>query len=136
MMTLMENELEAPVWPEWFDQGAAIEEYESTPPPTRKDEFWRFANISALDLSAFVPAAAVANEGRLIVASRGLDKSAAKMIFANNVLVHEDASRLPEGVIFSPLEVAAREHGDTLPEALLLPAGDVLARYAVHLETP
>ena len=112
MMTLMENELEASVWPEWFDQGAAIEEYESTPPPTRKDEFWRFANISALDLSGFVPAAAVSSEGRLIVASRGMDKSAAKMIFANNVLVHEDASRLPEGVIFSPLEAAAREHAD------------------------
>ena len=30
---------------------------------------------------------------------------------------------------------AGREHGDTLPEALLLPAGDVLARYDVHLET-
>ena len=29
----------------------------------------------------------------------------------------------------------AREHGDTLPEALLIPAGDVLARYDVHLET-
>ena len=112
MITLMENELEASVWPEWFDQGAAIEEYESTPPPTRKDEFWRFANISALDLSGFVPAAAVSSEGRLIVASRGMEKFAAKMIFANNALVHEDASRLPEGVIFSPLEAAAREHAD------------------------
>lgn len=30
---------------------------------------------------------------------------------------------------------AAREHGDTLPEALLVPAGDVLARYDVRLET-
>jgi hypothetical protein len=29
---------------------------------------------------------------------------------------------------------AAREHGDTLPDALLAPAGDVLARYDVHLE--
>jgi len=112
MMTLMEKELEARVWPEWFDQGAAIEEYESTPPPTRKDEFWRFANISALDLSGFVPAPAVANEGRLIVASRGMEKFAAKMVFANNTLVHEDASRLPEGVVFSTLEAAAREHGD------------------------
>lgn len=109
-MILMEKELEAPLWPEWFDQGAAIEEYESTPSPTRKDEFWRFANISALDLSGFVQAPAVANEGRLIVASRGLEKSAAKMIFANNALIHEDASRLPQGVIFSPLEAAAREH--------------------------
>lgn len=29
---------------------------------------------------------------------------------------------------------AAREHGDTLPEALADPAGDVLARYDAHLE--
>jgi hypothetical protein len=29
---------------------------------------------------------------------------------------------------------AAREHGDALPEALLIPAGDVLARYDVHLD--
>ena len=29
---------------------------------------------------------------------------------------------------------AAREHGDTLPEALLDPAGDVLARYDAKLE--
>jgi len=30
---------------------------------------------------------------------------------------------------------AAREHGDPLPEALIDPAGDVLARYKAHLET-
>jgi len=29
---------------------------------------------------------------------------------------------------------AAREHGDTLPEALVIPAGDVLARYDARLE--
>ena len=106
----MENELETPVWPEWFDQGAAIQEYESTPLPTRKDESWRFANIAALTLDGFVPAPAVSNEGRLIVASAGMEKSAAKMIFANNSLIHEDASRLPDGVVFTPLEVAARDH--------------------------
>ena len=108
----MENELEAPAWPEWFDWAAALQEYESAPPPTRKDEAWRFANISALDLSGFVPAPAAANAGRLIAVSRGLDKSAAKMVFANNAPVHVDALRLPGGVIFSPLDVAAREHTD------------------------
>ena len=106
----MEKELEAAVWPEWFDQGAAIRDFDSTPQPTRKDESWRFANIGALDLSEFVQAPSVSNEGRLIVASRGLEKSAGKMVFGNNALLHEDSSRLPEGVIFCPLEVAAREH--------------------------
>ncbi|MFZ4773783.1 MAG: Fe-S cluster assembly protein SufD [Terrimicrobiaceae bacterium] len=108
--TLMEKESEAAVWPEWFDQGAAIREYESTPEPTRKDESWRFAKISALDLSGFVPAPPVSNEGRIIVASAGLPEFSAKMIFANNALLHEDASRLPAGVIFLPLEIAARQH--------------------------
>ena len=106
--TIMEKELEAGVWPEWFDQGAAIQEYESTPLPTRKDEAWRFANIP--DLSPFGTAQAVSNEGRIIMASTGLKKFSAKMIFANNALLHEDAARLPEGVVFMPLEAAAREH--------------------------
>jgi len=106
----MENELVAPVWPEWFDQAAAIQDYESAPPPTRKDEAWRFANISALDLGPFVSAPEVSNEGRLIVASSGLERFSAKMVFANNALVHEEAPHLPGGVVFTPLEVAAREH--------------------------
>ncbi len=106
----MEKESEAAVWPEWFDQGGAIREYESTPEPTRKDESWRFAKIAALDLSGFVPAPAVSNEGRIIVASAGLQEFSAKMIFANNALLHEDATRLPAGVIFLPLEIAARQH--------------------------
>lgn len=106
----MEKELEAAVWPAWFDQESAIREYESTPVPTRKDEAWRFASIRALDLSRFVPAPAVSNEGRLIVASNGLQKFSAKMVFANDSLLHEDAGGLPGGVIFVPLEVAAREH--------------------------
>ncbi len=109
-MTTMEKEMEAGVWPEWFDQGAAIQEYESTPGPTRKDEAWRFANISATDLSRFGVAQPVSNEGRLIMASAGLEKFSAKMIFANNALLHEDAAGLPEGVLFMPIENAAREH--------------------------
>ncbi len=98
------------MWPEWFDQRAAMRDYEASPQPTRKDEAWRFANIAALDPAAFVPAAEVSNEGRLIVASAGMERFSAKMIFANNLLLHDDSSRLPEGVIFVPLEVAAREH--------------------------
>ena len=107
-MTLMDNELESPVWPEWFDQRAALLDYKSTPQPIRKDEAWRFANLAALDLAPFVPAPAVSNEGCLIVASAGLERFSAKMVFANNALLHEDASTLPKGVIFAPMEVAAR----------------------------
>ncbi len=107
---LMEKDLETGIWPEWFDQSGAIQEYESAPRPTRKDEAWRFANISALDLSQFQAAPAPSNEGRLITASSGLEKFSAKMVFANNTLIHEEAPQLPNEVLFLPLEVAAREH--------------------------
>ncbi len=103
-------EMEPSVWPEWFDQEAALREYEETPAPSRKDEAWRFANLAALDLSEFVPAPAVPNEGRIILASQGLEKFSAKMIFANNALLHEERPDLPGGVIFTPLDAAAREH--------------------------
>jgi len=112
----MEKELEVEplAWPEWFvaEQSAAAAEFEATPAPTRKQESWRFANIAALDLSAFAAAPAVTSEGRIITASQGLESVAAKMVFANNALVHQDAPVLPEGVLLLPLDVAAREHAN------------------------
>jgi len=101
-----------PVWPEWFldQQKAASADYEATPKPTRKDEPWRFANLAAIDLSDFQAAAPVASEGRLINASEGLPEVAARLIFGNNVLLHQEANGLPSGVVFKPLEVAAREN--------------------------
>lgn len=100
------------VWPEWFVAGqeSARRDYETTPAPTRKDESWRFASIGLLDLSSFVPAPPVASEGRLINCSLGMEDFAAKMVFGNNSLLHRDADRLPEGVIFAPLETAAVQH--------------------------
>lgn len=99
------------IWPEWFrdQQNAALADYEATPAPTRKDEPWRFASIGALDLSAFVPAAPVSSEGRLINASQGAAEFSAKVVFGNNVLLHQDTERLPAGVLLKPLDVAARE---------------------------
>lgn len=99
-------------WPEWFTtlQSAARAEYNALPLPTRRDEAWRFANLKALDLSAFVPASPVSAEGRLINASTGLKKTAAKMVFGNNALVQRHITDLPEGVILEPLEVAAHKH--------------------------
>lgn len=108
--SIMENEVVSPVWPDWFDQEAAIREYDDTPAPKRKDEAWRFAGISALDLSSFVPAPAVQSEGRLILASEGLEKISAKLVFANNALLHGQTTGLPAGVICTTLESAARDH--------------------------
>lgn len=99
-------------WPAWFgeQQITAETEYAKTKTPGRKDEAWRFSDVSALDLSGFVTAPAVESEGRLINASQGLTEGSAKLVFGNNALLHQDTERLPEGVILKPLEVAAREN--------------------------
>lgn len=100
------------IWPAWFQsmQEEAWRDYLATPPPTRRDEAWRFANIKALDLSSFVAAPPVLSEGKLINASTGFGASAAKLVFGNNALVHSEASGLPDGVTVQPLDVAAREN--------------------------
>ncbi len=101
-------------WPAWFvdQQAAALTDFETTPAPTRRDEPWRFSNIAAVDLSEFLPAAPVQSEGRLINASNGVPEFSAKLVFGNNALLHQDANRLPEGVILKSLEAAARENED------------------------
>jgi len=104
--------LETAEWPQWFvaGQAAAETEFEKTPAPKRKDEAWRFANVAALDLSAFVPAPPVTSEGRIINASQGMPETSAKLVFANNTLAFQETANLPAGVLLLPLEVAAREH--------------------------
>ena len=115
MSTLMEKPAAArSAWPAWFqaEQRAALAEYETLPAPTRRDESWRFANLKALDLSAFVDAAPVASETRLIQASAGLNETSAKLILGNNALLLREAAALPKGVIFETLEAAAANHAD------------------------
>jgi len=115
MTTLMEKPVAAPsAWPAWFqaEQAAALAEYEKLPVPVRKDEPWRFANLKALDLSAFIDASPVASEGRLINASIGLAETAAKLVLGNNALLHREASALPKGVILETLESAAANHAE------------------------
>jgi len=55
-------------------------------------------------------AAPVTSEGRIIVASRGLEKVSARLVFGNNSLLHEEKAALPEGVVLTTLELATRDH--------------------------
>lgn len=119
MTTLMEKPVAATsAWPAWFqqEQSTALAEFESLPQPTRKDEAWRFANLKALDLSAFEPAAPVSNEGRLINASAGLASTSAKLVLGNNALLHRETPALPDGVILETLESAANRHPELFRE--------------------
>jgi Fe-S cluster assembly protein SufD len=111
MSAVIEETETQTTWPAWFrdQQNAALADYEATPAPTRRDEPWRFANIAALDLSAFQPASPVTSEGRLINNSTGAAEFSAKMVFGNNALLHQDTTRLPAGVLLKSLDAAARE---------------------------
>ena len=106
-------------FPDWFrdQQHAAWQQFEALPTPTRKDQAWRFSNVALLDLVPFKISAPLSEDDRknVLKYSRGLDKYAARLIFANDQLIErdvvsEDLKR--RGVIFQPLERAMVEHAD------------------------
>ena len=106
-------------FPDWFrdQQRVAWQQFEGLPNPTRKDQAWRFSNVALLDLAPFKISAPLSEDDRknVLKYSRGLDHSAARMIFANDQLIErdvvsEDLKR--RGVIFQPLERAMVEHAD------------------------
>lgn len=99
--------------PNWFTarQEAAQQRYEATPAPKRGDETWRFSNLKQLDFAGFVRGADVssANTADLVARSTGIEKTAAKFVFANDTLIHSE-SRIPAGVIALPLSEALVSH--------------------------
>ncbi|MES2996653.1 MAG: Fe-S cluster assembly protein SufD [Verrucomicrobiota bacterium] len=100
--------------PHWFTtrQAAAQKRYESTPAPKRGDETWRFSNLKQLDFTGFSRSVGVPPTfENFLPISTGLEKPAAKFVFANDVLVSSE-SLLPETVICLPLSEALEKHGD------------------------
>src|SRR5438270_12450180 len=106
-------------FPDWFrdQQRAAWQQFERLPAPTRKDQAWRFSNVGLLDLAPFQISAPLSEDDRknVLKYSRGLDKYAGRMIFANDQLIQRDVvseDLKKRGVIFQPLERAIVEHAD------------------------
>src|ERR1700758_5734059 len=105
--------------PEWFrdQQGAAWNQFESLPQPTRKNQAWRFSNVGLLDLAPFKISPPLSEDDRknILKYSRGLEQYAGRMIFANDQLIERDVvsdDLKKRGVIFQPLERAMVEHAD------------------------
>jgi len=105
--------------PDWFQdqQREAWMQFESLPKPARKDQAWRFANVSLLDLSPFKYGGTLTEKERatILEQSRGLEEVAGRMIFAGDQLLERDviSDQLKmRGVIFQPLERAMVEHAD------------------------
>jgi len=105
--------------PTWLEkrQHAALARYESIPTPKRGDEQWRFGNIKQLKFEA-QPSADFRPQPdpqSLVEKSTGLEKSAAKFIFANDILLFSE-STLPETVICLPLADALKQHSELVEQ--------------------
>ncbi len=104
--------------PEWFQQAQSKANAlsKSTALPSRRDEFWRFSNLKALDPQGFSPARPLTHEAAqaLVNQSEGLAASAGSLIFANDCLVsaNADPSIAAQGVIFLPLHEAIATHSE------------------------
>lgn len=105
--------------PSWFrdQQRAGWAKFEAMPYPNRKDQPWRFSNVSALDLSPYTCGAALSQARReeVLDLSTGLQEVAGRLIFADDQLIRRDPlpqKLLAAGVILKPLERALLEHED------------------------
>jgi len=96
-------------------QQAAWKKFEQTPMPARTDEAWRFADVKALDISAYVAASELSEteQADLLERSTGIEKTSGRMVFANDRLIaqqsYADTLRV-KGVIWLPIDQAIAEH--------------------------
>jgi Fe-S cluster assembly protein SufD len=114
--------LDAPTWdhaglPEWFVQSrlSAWEQFTNLPVPHRKDENWRFANLSLLQFDGFHRLAAVP-----VPEARGLAKTAARVVTVNDAVVSCEASQVA-GLEVLSLRDALERHGERLRPFLTVP---------------
>ncbi len=112
-------EARSPELPTWFreQQSAAWAKFEALPYPNRKDQPWRFSNVSALDFSRFHFGAPLrqAERDQILDRSTGLHEVAGRLIFADDQLLRRDPlpqKLLAAGVLLKPLERAIIEHED------------------------
>ena len=104
--------------PAWFRERttAAWQDFQRLPLPTLKNEAWRYSNAKRITLAELHPAkpSAAADEELAIEQSRAVEGASARLVFANDRLIHRDADKLPAGVVCVSLAEALRDH-----EALL-----------------
>jgi len=109
--------------PSWFQTRAkaAWEEFQSLPMPGLKDEAWRYSSSKKLALDALAPATEPSDSDKKVAIEKsvGLEKTSAKLVFVNDVLVHSSTEGLPKGVTCLPFTEALRTHGDVLEQYLM-----------------
>jgi Fe-S cluster assembly protein SufD len=107
--------------PEWLRERRRLawDRFTALPMPARTEQAWRFTSLGKVNLDAYLAPEEVcsATRERLIARSVGNDRTAGRMIFANDHLL-DRRTHTPElasaGVIWQPLDRAFREHGERL----------------------
>ncbi|HRQ88249.1 MAG TPA: SufD family Fe-S cluster assembly protein, partial [Bacteroidia bacterium] len=86
----------------------------SLPVPTRKNQDWRFADLTHLRFDGCALAEPVSSSAARQLIDRAMagrpESVAAHFVFANNRLIHAETSGLPEGVVCLPIDEAIAAH--------------------------
>lgn len=113
--------LDAPKWnhaglPEWFVQSqlTAWENFTNLPMPGRRDENWRFANTSQVNLEGF------RRIGGVQPVAEGLKDVAARVVTGNDEVFQHQSSGV-SGLEVLALKDALTKHGDKLRPFLTVP---------------
>jgi len=115
--TTLDLLIEAPTsnsdFPAWFNEARAEawKSFQELEGPSRKNENWRFAALKKVSLDGF--AKSIPSSDGLIERSTAVEKSAARLVFANDELLIQEG-KLPEGVICLPLNEALKSHPEVV----------------------
>ena len=103
--------------PDWFQeaQAQAWRDFQALPMPARTEQAWRFASLRKIKLDAYNAPQPVsgAEADQIIGRSAGNERTAGKMVFANDTLLDRrlfSTDLADQGVIWKPLEAAITEH--------------------------
>jgi Fe-S cluster assembly protein SufD len=108
--------------PAWLaeERRAAFRTFEATPWPTSRDENWRYTELDRFRLDDLTPAAGPADRGvSERIRMRMTDSDAeGVLVHKNGETVHAQADLREEGVLFTDLRTAVREHEDLVRDHL------------------
>ena len=119
--------------PAWFQQrsAAAWDEFQSLPMPGNRDEHWRYSSAKRLALDGMQIAPAVNEADKMLAIANsigiadqhpfvGTSRSPAiKLVFVNDILVHEDTEAVNGGIVCLPFSEALKSQGDVLEQYLM-----------------
>lgn len=117
----LESLRDAPQWLIDLKQ-EAWERFQRLPMPIRKNEMWRFATVSKINLEGFLSGGSATNTlDPALSGTADILENGGSLNFADDICVGETAlaeDLKAKGVIFSPLQVALKEHPDLVRKHL------------------